>query len=79
MNQLLTIRQAADRARTELPGLSENLLREMIKDGRLRVTRAGNRALIFWPNVLKVLEKGEAVDTSPRPMYGPGSRGGKRR
>lgn len=79
---LLTIRETAEKARTELPGLSEGLLREMVKDGRIPVTRAGNRALVFWPNVVKAIENGdvfERPDATPRPRYGAGSRGGRRR
>ena len=79
MSELCTIRDTAARAKAEGLGVSENALREWVASGALAFVPVGNRRLIFWPTLLAFLAEGEKVDAMPRPKYGPGSRGGKRR
>lgn len=79
MMELATVNQTAERARTEGLGVSETALRAWLADGKLAFVPVGNRKMIYWPTLLSFLEKGVTMDTTPRPMYGPGSRGGRRR
>lgn len=79
MAELCTVRQTAERAKTEGLGVTETALRSWIASGALAFVPVGNRRLIYWPTLLDFLAHGETVDNAPRPMYGRGSRGGKRR
>lgn len=79
MMELATVNQTAERARDEGLGVTETALRSWLADGSLAFIPVGNRRMIYWPTLLAFLEKGVTADTSPRPMYGPGSRGGRRR
>lgn len=79
MAELATINQTAARAQSEGLGVTETALRSWLAAGVLPFVPVGNRRLIYWPTLLTFLAKGVTADNTPRPMYGPGSRGGKRR
>ena len=79
MTELATIRQTAERAMHEGLGVNETALRSWLASGELAFVPRGNRKLIYWPTLMAFLEKGVTVDTTPRPRYGAGSRGGRRR
>lgn len=48
---VLTIRQTVKRAREEGLGISEYSLRNWIKKGVIPVQKAGNKVLIYYPNI----------------------------
>lgn len=53
--QILTIRAAIDRARSEGFPISEYALRQWVRDGVIPVRRAGNRQLIHYPTLVAYL------------------------
>ena len=77
--QLATIRKTASRAKSEGLGVSEKALRAWVAEGKLAFVPSGNRRLIFWPTLMDFLTKGQKIENTPRPYFGRGSRGGKRR
>lgn len=77
--ELDTIRGTVARAKAEGFYVSEGALRAWVKDGKLPYVPRGNRKLIFWPALMEFIQTGEKRDNTPRPRFGPGSRGGKRR
>ena len=77
--QLATIRDTAARAKAEGLGVSEKALRAWIAEGKLAFVPSGNRRLIFWPTLMAFLTQGQKIDTTPRPYFGRGSKGGVRR
>lgn len=52
---VLSINEAVARSKLEGLPVSETALRRWVKDGTLHATYAGRKALIFWPNVVKLL------------------------
>lgn len=52
---ILTINEAVKRAKVEGLNISETALRRWIKEGTLHVAFSGSRALIFWPNLTRLL------------------------
>ncbi len=53
-----TIRGTYIRSRAEGLGVSESFLRESCRNGTLKHCRAGRQYLIYWPNLIKLLEDG---------------------
>ena len=64
---VLTIRQAVARARSEGLPVAECAVRRWIKTGALPVRWAGSKALIYLPSLVAFLqgEAGQAVNGSP--------------
>jgi len=52
---LLSINETVARSRLEGLSITETALRRWVRDGTLHATYAGRKALIFWPNVVKLL------------------------
>lgn len=52
---ILTINEAVKRSKVEGIPISETALRRWVKDGTLHATFAGRKALLYWPNVTKLL------------------------
>lgn len=65
MADVLTIRAAVARAKEDGLPVSEYTLRGWIKAGRVPVVYAGTRALVYYPNIVKYLQTGDPVQTSP--------------
>ena len=61
---VLTVKQAAARARSEGLPVAECALRRWIKTGALPVRWAGNKALIYFPGLVAFLQ-GEAQSEPP--------------
>ncbi len=55
MSEILTIREAANRARYSKLGIGETTIREMIKSRQLSCTMIGNRHYISWISLLRAL------------------------
>ncbi len=60
MADVLTIREAVKRARAEGMPVAECALRRWIRQGDIPHRMAGNKTLIYWPNVVAYL-KGEVL------------------
>lgn len=54
-SSIATINQTLKRAKEEGMDISETALRRWVKDGTLHATFAGRKALIYWPNLVKLL------------------------
>ena len=68
MADMVTIRQAVERLKTDGLPLSEYALRLMVKRGAIPVRYAGQKALIFYPNVLDYLKCTDGCDNAPATM-----------
>jgi hypothetical protein len=55
-----TIKDTVKRARSEGLPLTENFIRVKIAEGLLRHNKVGRKILVFYPNLLRLLEKGDA-------------------
>ena len=59
--QVATIPKTAQRCKAEGIGLSAQQLRCLCKEGRLKHTMMGRKTLIYWPNLLQMLESGGEI------------------
>lgn len=59
-----TISATLRRARAEGLGVPETAIRRWVKDGTLPAVFVGNKALIFYPNLRRLLERGTAADAA---------------
>ena len=67
MADVLTIRQAVGRAKEEGYPVSEYALRAWIHSNQIPTVQAGNRALLYYPNLLRFLRcegSGQTVHTA---------------
>lgn len=65
MPNMLTIRQVVARLKADGLPLSEYALRLLVKRGAIPVRYAGQKALIFYPNVLEFLKCTDGCDNAP--------------
>lgn len=65
MPNMLTIRQVVGRLKADGLPLSEYALRLLVKRGAIPVRYAGQKALIFYPNVLAYLKCTDGCDNFP--------------
>lgn len=63
--QVATIPKTAQRCKAEGIGLSENQLRTLCARGELKHTQMGKKSLIYWPNLLELLERGTPQEETP--------------
>lgn len=52
---VLSINETVARSKLEGLPVTETALRRWVRDGTLHATYAGRKALLFWPNVVKLL------------------------
>ena len=64
MPDVLTIREAVARAKAEGIPVSESALRRWIKSGAVPVRKAGNKQLLYFPNLEKYLRCEDGGDNS---------------
>lgn len=65
MADVLTIREAVYRAKTEGLPVSEHTLRRWVKSGAVPARQAGNKTLLFYPNLVKYLTCQDGGDVIP--------------
>ena len=65
MADMLTIRQAVDRARQEGIPVSEYTLRRWVKSGEVPVRTAGSKQLLYYPNLVRYLQCLDGCDNQP--------------
>ena len=56
MREIVTIREAVARAKSEGLPISEYSLREWLKSGEIPARKAGNKTLLYYPNLIKYLQ-----------------------
>ena len=65
MPDVLTIRETVARAKAEGLPITEATLRRWVKSGAIPVRRAGNKQLVYFPNLVKYLQCEDGGDNSP--------------
>ena len=65
MPNMVTIRQAVERLKEEGLPLSEYALRILVKRGAIPVRYAGQKALIYYPNVISYIQCADGCDNAP--------------
>ena len=70
MADVLTVREAVRRAGKEGLPVTEYSLRRWIKTGALPVRSVGNKALLFYPNLVRFLQCEDGADNAPTPPAG---------
>ena len=65
MAEVVTIRQAVQRARDDDMPVSEYTLRQWIKSGAIPVRKVGQKALLFYPNLIRYLQCENSEPTPP--------------
>lgn len=56
MASVVTVRQAVQRAKADGMPVSEYTLRQWIKSGAIPVRKVGQKALLFYPNLIRYLQ-----------------------
>lgn len=74
MADVLTIREAAARAKAEGLPVSEYTLRRWIKTGAVPARNAGTKMLLFYPNLVRYLQCEDGGDNTPATIAGPSIR-----
>ena len=74
MPDILTIRETVARAKAEGLPITETTLRRWVKSGAIKARKAGNKNLIYFPNLVKYLQCEDGGDNSPAPVAAAGIR-----
>ena len=64
MPNMVTIRQAVERLKADGLPLSEYALRLLVKRGAIPVRYAGQKALIYYPNVIRYIQCTDGCDNA---------------
>ena len=64
MHDIVTIREAVARAKADGIPVSEYSLRSWIKSGAIPSRKAGNKTLLYYPNLIKYLQCSDGDDTT---------------
>jgi excisionase family DNA binding protein len=70
--EVATIEKTYERSEAENLGINRTFLRRHCIDGSLKAVKSGTKYLIYWPNLLRLLENGDCVE-------GPKQRNGTRK
>ena len=65
MPNMVTIRQAVEQLKADGLPLSEYALRLLVKRGAIPVRYAGQKALIYYPNVISYIQCTDGCDNAP--------------
>ena len=74
MPDVLTIRETVTRAKEEGIPISETALRRWVKSGAIPARKAGNKQLIYFPNLVKYLQCEDGGDNNPATVAAAGIR-----
>lgn len=75
MPDMLSIRESVQRARGDGMDISEYSLRHWVRTGAVPTRKVGQKALIFYPNLVRFLRCEDGADNSPATVLsGPGIR-----
>lgn len=72
MPNVVTVREAVQRAKADGLPVTEYTLRRWIKTGAVPVRNVGNKALIYWPNIVRFLTCEDGCDNSRQVINQPG-------
>lgn len=65
MPNVVTVREAVERAKREGYPVSEYTLRKWIKTGAVPVRKVGAKCLIFYPNLVNYIQCEDGSDNAP--------------
>lgn len=65
MPDVVTIREAVQRAKSDGLPVSEHALRRWVKTGAIPARKVGQKALIFYPNLVRYLQCEDGADNQP--------------
>lgn len=65
MPNVVTIREAVQRAKADGLPVTEFTLRRWIKTGAIPVRKVGSKALLFYPNLVRFLQCQDGADNTP--------------
>ena len=65
MPNVLTIREAVQRARADGLPISEYTLRQWVRNGVIPTRKVGQKALLFYPNLVRFLQCEDGADNAP--------------
>lgn len=62
MSEVGTIRETVERLKTENIPVTEYTLRRWVRSGKIPAAHCGQKALVFYPNVLAYIQRGDAAE-----------------
>lgn len=65
MPNVLTIREAVQRAKVDGMPISEYTLRHWVRIGAIPTRKVGQKVLLFYPNLIKYLQCEDGCDNAP--------------
>lgn len=65
MPNVLTIREAVQRAKADGLPISEYSLRTWVRNGTIPTRKVGQKALLFYPNLVRYLKCEDGADNEP--------------
>ena len=65
MPNVLTIREAVQRAKADGLPISEYTLRRWVRTGAIPTRKVGQKALLFYPNLVRYLQCEDGGDNKP--------------
>lgn len=65
MPNVVTVREAVQRAKADGLPVTEYTLRRWIKTGAVPVRTVGSKALLFYPNLVRFLQCQDGADNTP--------------
>lgn len=65
MPNVLTIREAVQRAKADGLPISEYTLRQWVRTGAIPTRKVGQKALLFYPNLVRYLQCEDGCDSAP--------------
>lgn len=74
MPDVVTIREAVQRAKADGLPISEYTLRRWVKTGAIPTRKVGQKALLFYPNLVRYLQCEDGSDNTPFAVAAPGIR-----
>ena len=64
-NNVVTIREAVQRAKADGLPVSEYTLRHWVRIGAVPTRKVGQKALLFYPNLVRFLQCKDGADNAP--------------
>ena len=68
MPDVVTIREAVQRSKADGMPVSEYTLRMWIRSGAIPTRKVGQKALLFYPNLVRFLQCEDGADNTPATM-----------
>ena len=65
MPDVVTIREAVQRAKNDGLPISEHAIRQWVKTGAIPTRKVGQKALLFYPNLVRYLQCEDGADNKP--------------